>query len=176
MFASSTVVPGLKGKSHLAKKSRHLKELEVTLNLLQPEDPASKEERETCKINLILPRIYNFNIQYFIDIAHAYLNKVREELLAEGEEGELIFEKFIKALVDADEVLDTEAGIKELYTKVVELFQGRNDLLEPFVSFLQSGEALTCGKAMENIELANMTDFLMKAEVKNKYLKLKQAF
>jgi hypothetical protein len=49
MVASSTVVPGLKGRSHLSKKSRHTKEIEATINLLQPEDPASKEERETCQ-------------------------------------------------------------------------------------------------------------------------------
>lgn len=89
---------------------------------------------------------------------------MREELLADGDEGELIFDKFIKALVDSEEVLDTDAGIKELYTKVSDLFRGRSDLLDPFVSFLQPGEALTCGKAMENIEMANMTDFLIKAE------------
>jgi histone deacetylase complex regulatory component SIN3 len=98
-------------------------------------------------------------------IAHAYLNKVREELLADGDEGELIFDKFIKALIDSEDVLETDAGIKELYTKVSELFRGRSDLLDPFVSFLQPGEALTCGKAMENIEMGNMTDFLIKAEV-----------
>jgi histone deacetylase complex regulatory component SIN3 len=93
------------------------------------------------------------------------LNKVREELLADGDEGELIFDKFIKALIDSEDVLETDAGIKELYTKVSELFRGRSDLLDPFVSFLQPGEALTCGKAMENIEMGNMTDFLIKAEV-----------
>jgi hypothetical protein len=49
MFASSTVIPGLKGRSHLVKRTRHTKELEATLTLLHPEDPASIEDRETCR-------------------------------------------------------------------------------------------------------------------------------
>ncbi|XP_059487565.1 uncharacterized protein LOC132203667 [Neocloeon triangulifer] len=146
MRASSTVIPSLKGKSHLVKRTKHSKELEATLHILQQDDPATLEDRETF-------------------IAQAYLNKVRDELLAEGEEGERIFDKFIKALVDADEVIDTDAGIKTLYETVADLFRDRNELLDPFISFLQPGEALTCGKTMENVELANITDFLLKAEV-----------
>ncbi|CAB3384329.1 Hypothetical predicted protein [Cloeon dipterum] len=146
MHASSNVIPGLKGKTNLAKRRKHMKEIEATLQILMQEDPAAVDQREN-------------------HIAVAYMRRVHQVLLAEGEKGEETLNLFFEALLDAEPVQNTEAGIQQLFKTVSELFKGKNELLDPFLSFLKPGEAKACGKAMEHMELANMTDFLIKAEV-----------
>ncbi|KAF4524962.1 hypothetical protein B566_EDAN014479 [Ephemera danica] len=91
------------------KRSRHAKEIEATLACLKPEDPTAKEDREN-------------------HLATAFFNKVREELLADGEEEKFL--EFADALTSSE-----ETGVVKMNSRVQAVLEGHPNLFAEFLAF-----------------------------------------
>lgn len=99
-------------------------------------------------------------------LAVCYFNKVREELTAEGEEGEERFQQFVDVLGAAETTLGGEGGVARLYSQVCAALESHPHLATEFLAFLEPGQALACRRFSEHSQISDMTDLIVKLEVR----------
>ncbi|XP_067001212.2 GON-4-like protein [Anabrus simplex] len=142
MLASTTIRSSPKSRSANAakKKSKHIRDIEATLNLLAPDSDDVKNDKA-------------------FGYAQAYFMKVTERL--EGKDNAL-YQEFLKTINDFGHTI---FSVPELYHKITAMFHGHPDLAEEFLTFLLPEQAMECGKFMEHLMLTKMKDFFRMLEV-----------